>query len=211
MVEMKDIQVMTEQATERSLVIIDELGRGTSTDEGMAIAQAVIEYVHDHVGCKALVSTHFHELAHLESSLGSLRNGCMAVKESADGVTFLRKLVPGAADSSYGIYCAQLAGLPGSIVSRAYSLLENASSAVSSQPLTIRETAAALADVPERVMRPSTPAVQLSMFDEPQTPPAHDKLLQKLRKLDVMRMTPLQALEWLNDAKIQLTESGESS
>src|SRR5690606_16807355 len=69
MVEMKDIQIMTEQATDRSLVIIDELGRGTSTEEGMAIAQAVIEYVHDHIRCKALVSTHFHELAHLETSL----------------------------------------------------------------------------------------------------------------------------------------------
>ncbi|WP_281887133.1 DNA mismatch repair protein MutS [Paenibacillus sp. YYML68] len=123
MVEMKDIQVMTEKATERSLVIIDELGRGTSTGEGMAIAQAVIEFLHDHIGCKTLVSTHFHELAHLEGSLSQLRNGCMAVKESGASVTFLRKLIPGAADSSYGIYCAQIAGLPESIIGRSYELL----------------------------------------------------------------------------------------
>lgn len=124
MVEMADIQVMTEKATSRSLIIIDELGRGTSTSEGMAIAQAVIEYVHDHIGCKALVSTHFHELAHLEGSLNGLSNYCMAVQESGDKVHFLRKLIPGAADTSYGIYCARLAGLPGGIIERAYGLLQ---------------------------------------------------------------------------------------
>jgi DNA mismatch repair protein MutS len=125
MVEMADIQVMTEKATPRSLIIIDELGRGTSTSEGMAIAQAVIEYVHDTIACKALVSTHFHELAHLEESLKGLRNYSMAVQESGDKVNFLRKLVPGAADSSYGIYCARLAGLPGGIIDRAYGLLQD--------------------------------------------------------------------------------------
>jgi DNA mismatch repair protein MutS len=125
MVEMKDIQTMTDKATARSLVIIDELGRGTSTGEGMAIAQAVIEYVHHIVGSKALVSTHFHELAHLEETLPSLANACMAVQETGDNVTFLRKLVPGAASSSYGIYCAQVAGLPDSIIARAYTLLES--------------------------------------------------------------------------------------
>ncbi|MEI0737036.1 hypothetical protein VQ056_10740 [Paenibacillus sp. JTLBN-2024] len=91
---------------------MDELGRGTSTSEGMAIAQAVIEYVHDTIGCKSLVSTHFHELAHLEESLHRLRNYSMAVQESGENVHFLRKLVPGPASSSYGIYCARLAGLP---------------------------------------------------------------------------------------------------
>ncbi|MBB6730374.1 DNA mismatch repair protein MutS [Cohnella zeiphila] len=212
MVEMKDIQVMTEQATERSLVIIDELGRGTSTDEGMAIAQAVIEYVHDVVGCKALVSTHFHELAHLEHSLVRLRNGCMAVKESADGVTFLRKLTEGAADSSYGIYCAQLAGLPSSIVNRAYSLLESAAAAENAEPprSAVREESPA----PEE---PAPGIVQLAMFevassaqaDKPRKPAATqaDKIADKLRKLDVLRMTPLQAMEWLNDARNLLLES----
>ncbi len=228
MVEMKDIQVMTEQATARSLVIIDELGRGTSTEEGMAIAQAVIEYVHDHIRCKALVSTHFHELAHLESSLQGLRNGCMAVKETDGGVTFLRKLVPGAADSSYGIYCAQLAGLPESIVGRAYTLIAHAKQ--STEPV-VRETAAALS-LPAHTRAERAHQVkaveQIALFASPQAPgsdyghsgqektrkqasPAMDKLAEKLRKLDVMRMTPLQAMEWLNDAKNQLWESGESS
>ena len=267
MVEMKDIQVMTRQATERSLVIIDELGRGTSTDEGMAIAQAVIEYVHDVIGCKALVSTHFHELAHLERSLARLRNGCMAVKESADGVTFLRKLVPGAADSSYGIYCAQLAGLPSSIVNRAYHLLEAAASLEAGGPPDLRGRARppaepkegagaspktapaagpAAADAPaveDAVTAADAPAaadasaaaaapaaelspepagagpVQLAMFEvEPAAPekprkpasPAAERIADKLRKLDVLRMTPLEALEWLNDARNQLLESRDS-
>jgi DNA mismatch repair protein MutS len=213
MVEMKDIQVMTEQATARSLIIIDELGRGPSTDEGMAIAQSVIEYVHDHIGCKALVSTHFHELAHLESSLSGLRNGCMAVKESADGVTFLRKLVPGAADSSYGIYCAQLAGLPETIVSRAYTLLRDNGSFGAGNHFAAKEAAAA-SPPPSRAEAPKE-IVQLSMFAEPahpvkpSKPTSGDKLLDKIRKLDVMRMTPMQALEWLNDARNQLTEGGD--
>ncbi|MBP1999685.1 DNA mismatch repair protein MutS [Paenibacillus shirakamiensis] len=131
MVEMADIQLMTEKASVRSLIIIDELGRGTSTTEGMSIAQAVIEYVHDEIGCKALVSTHFHELAHLDSSLSSLRNYSMAVQESGDKVHFLRKLIPGAASTSYGIYCARLAGLPSGIINRAYDLLQEVEQGVS--------------------------------------------------------------------------------
>ncbi|WP_338551531.1 DNA mismatch repair protein MutS [Paenibacillus sp. KS-LC4] len=163
MVEMKDIQIMTEKATENSLVIIDELGRGTSTGEGMAIAQAVIEYVHHQIRCKALVSTHFHELSHLEDSLPLLTNACMAVQESGDHVTFLRKLIPGAAGTSYGIYCAKLAGLPESIISRSYELLEvseavvetNASSKVRAGAvagtggLTAEQQAPALSNAPE--------------------------------------------------------------
>lgn len=213
MVEMKDIQVMTEQATERSLVIIDELGRGTSTEEGIAIAQAVIEYVHDHIRCKALVSTHFHELAHLESSLSGLSNGCMAVKESDEGVTFLRKLVPGAADSSYGIYCAQLAGLPDAIINRAYALIEQGqrSSGVQAKETTEAPESQAVASR-ERIVQLSMFADTASLAMKPGKSAVagpQDKLADKLRKLDIMRMTPLQALEWLNDAKNQLMKSEE--
>jgi DNA mismatch repair protein MutS len=217
MVEMKDIQIMTEQATPRSLVIIDELGRGTSTDEGMAIAQAVIEYVHDRIGCKALVSTHYHELARLERTLPSLRNGCMAVKESGDTVTFLRKLVPGAADSSYGIYCARLAGVPETIVNRAYDLLAEMEAGADRADPARRQAAAAREPAPPDGPEPGV--VQLAMFPEP--PPKADRSrkaaasaaeqwAERLKKLDVLRMTPLQALEWLNDARNQLLESGET-
>ncbi|NBD23506.1 DNA mismatch repair protein MutS [Paenibacillus glycinis] len=262
MVEMKDIQVMTEKATAQSLVIIDELGRGTSTGEGMAIAQAVIEYVHHEVGCKALVSTHFHELAHLGDTLPHLANACMAVQETGDNVTFLRKLVPGAAGTSYGIYCAQLAGLPGSIIKRAYSLLDVHE---------LRETAAAAAELPyaaaalesgaaaayngsgtaagrtgdlarqatdtavaaETAAAYDAPAietvtssspdssgvVQLSIFEEPapaaataetgkarKVSPRAEQLADQLRKLDLFNLTPMQAMQWLNEMKLKLNE-----
>jgi DNA mismatch repair protein MutS len=232
MVEMRDIQVMTERATKRSLVIIDELGRGTSTSEGMAIAQAVIEYVHDRIGCKALVSTHFHELARLEETLPGLVNGCMAVAEEEGAVTFLRKLVPGAAGTSYGIYCAQLAGLPDSIIARAYELLHQAEQdepraakkpaepaqresigvedagggtgwtpASAADPASARESAAAR-EAP----------LQLALFEEPSAPPkpkrsaAETHVLEQLRKVDLMNMTPLMAMQWIHEMKTKLNE-----
>ncbi|MHA2855330.1 DNA mismatch repair protein MutS [Paenibacillus lautus] len=252
MVEMADIQVMTEKATPRSLIIIDELGRGTSTSEGMAIAQAVIEYVHDHIGCKALVSTHFHELAHLQESLGGLKNYSMAVQESGDKVHFLRKLIPGAADSSYGIYCARLAGLPGSIIDRAYGLLQGLEMAslaavASEQGVEIhrkepasdassdvrRSGPEALHEIREETMPyagslngadPKGGVVQLSIFGEEEVPesrnakmgkdqhsspqeaahdPAVKSIIDAVKGADVMNMTPLQAMQFLNDLKLQ--------
>lgn len=252
MVEMADIQVMTEKATPRSLIIIDELGRGTSTSEGMAIAQAVIEYVHDHIGCKALVSTHFHELAHLQESLGGLKNYSMAVQESGDKVHFLRKLIPGAADSSYGIYCARLAGLPGSIIDRAYGLLQGLEMAslaavASEQGIAVhrKEPASdassdvrssgpeALHEFREETMSyagslngadPKGGVVQLSIFGEEEVPesrnakmgkdqhsspqeavhdPAVKSIIDAVKGADVMNMTPLQAMQFLNDLKLQ--------
>ncbi|GJM81937.1 hypothetical protein HMSSN139_44330 [Paenibacillus sp. HMSSN-139] len=212
MVEMADIQIMTEKATPRSLIIIDELGRGTSTSEGMAIAQAVIEYVHDRIGCKALVSTHFHELAHLEHSLRGLSNYSMAVQESGDKVHFLRKLIPGAADTSYGIYCARLAGLPEEIIGRAYGLLKgledknplptagdvvvSAEASRAAQPMvseevvaTVRETAAATTEAAatmETAAKPLAgeggPVVQLSIFGD-EEPPVQAKPVVQARKI----------------------------
>jgi DNA mismatch repair protein MutS len=206
MVEMMDIQVMTEKATSKSLVIIDELGRGTSTGEGMAIAQAVIEFLHDRIGCKTLVSTHFHELAHLEESLGHLRNHCMAVKESGRQVTFLRKLIPGAASTSYGIYCAEIAGLPDAIIQRSYELLngfeERAAGAA--------QIAAATAAVPQA----AAPIQQLSLFAEDSTantavkkkqPDSKSQLvLDQLKGIDLINMTPLQALNLVYEWKQKL-------
>jgi DNA mismatch repair protein MutS len=248
MVEMADIQVMTEKATARSLIIIDELGRGTSTSEGMAIAQAVIEYVHDKIGCKALVSTHFHELAHLEESLHSLRNYSMAVQESGDKVNFLRKLIPGAADISYGIYCARLAGLPDVIINRANGLLagfEQAAAQVTAgvegaAQLTAGVEAAAGSDagqMPEALEMPAAESqadadnknhrekrnsqvketvVQLSMFGEEEdsrerkpasvqpeaeVEPGVLDIIRKVKQADIMNMTPLQAMQLLNELK----------
>jgi len=278
MVEMADIQVMTERATRRSLIIIDELGRGTSTSEGMAIAQAVIEYVHHEIGCKALVSTHFHELAHLEETLEHLHNFSMAVKESGDKVHFLRKLVPGAAGSSYGIYCAQLAGLPGSIIDRANLLLDRMEQAATitvvaddkhtdhtaiKTPASInanqeqnlqsiekaslpkdsdaiqesvsnysyeerRSTAAegvpvlavggfSSEDTDKSVVRAQQNTagqqeiVQLSIFEEEEIPqpvkikedPVARQIVHQIQSADLMNMTPLQAMQLLNELKMK--------
>lgn len=223
MVEMTDIRVMTEKATDRSLVIIDELGRGTSTSEGMAIAQAVIEHLHNYIGCKTLVSTHFHELAHLEQTLSHLRNGRMAVKESGDQVTFLRKLAEGAADTSYGIYCARIAGLPGTIIERSYELLRGMErlsesmreAAASSAPDDVSGSggASAIASAAAAVAADSGEsgqAVQLSLFDspaavaaaeKPAAKPAERKAAELIKTVDLMNMTPLQAMQFILQLK----------
>ncbi|MDB5054770.1 MAG: mismatch repair protein MutS [Bacilli bacterium] len=201
MVEMMDIQVMTEKATKQSLVIIDELGRGTSTGEGMAIAQAVIEFMHNEIGCKTLVSTHFHELAHLEDTLSQLRNYCMSVKESDQQVTFLRKLIPGAADTSYGIYCARIAGLPESIIERSYLLLNDFSARTSLPPQ----------NLPTPIVNPGI--VQLSLFAEADKPQDKAKkksdakieqMVEQIREVDLINMTPLQAINFVYEMKQKL-------
>jgi DNA mismatch repair protein MutS len=221
MVEMTDIRQMTEKATRRSLVIIDELGRGTSTGEGMSIAQAVIEYLHDRIGCKTLVSTHFHELACLEDRLAHLANHSMAVEESGDRVTFLRRLVPGAAGTSYGIYCARLAGLPDSIIGRAYELLSEFERRASSG---MRPDARGAA-FEMGPLEAAAGAVQLSMFDE-ELPVAKDnrdktgaaagsdsgksldtaakQVIKRLKDADLIRMTPLDAMNLLFELKQKL-------
>lgn len=223
MVEMMDIQVMTEKATSHSLVIIDELGRGTSTGEGMAIAQAVIEHLHDHTGCKTLVSTHFHELAHLEMSLQYLRNYCMAVQESGDQVTFLRKLVEGAASTSYGIYCARLAGLPDPIIDRSYALLQGFES---KQMMVQSVSQVAATSQPEQLIdleiSTSNPdpasVIQLSLFGEREDKKSlvrddkakykltaeKEQLIERIRTLDVLNMTPIQAIQIINELQRSL-------
>ena len=173
----------------------------------MAIAQAVIEFLHDRIGCKTLVSTHFHELAHLEESLVHLRNHCMAVKESGRQVTFLRKLIPGAASTSYGIYCAEIAGLPDAIIQRSYELLNGF------------EERAAGADrrPPLRLPLPCEPAAapirQLSLFEEDspakvavkKKPDGKSQLvLDQLKGIDLINMTPLQALNLVYEWKQKL-------
>ncbi|WP_438350976.1 DNA mismatch repair protein MutS [Paenibacillus sp. FA6] len=235
MVEMADIQVMTEKATSRSLIIIDELGRGTSTSEGMAIAQAVIEFVHDQIGCKALVSTHFHELSHMEESLKGLRNYSMSVQESGDKVHFLRKLIPGAAGSSYGVYCARLAGLPDSIIDRANTLLEGLEQAPSQVAVSVEQVKDVKIQAEKiNVVNPvedskvvkgdsydhrneikeASAVVQLSIFGEEdiqpkkkETPaplnPSVTHIIESVKNVDLMNMTPLQAMQMLLELSIK--------
>ncbi len=233
MVEMMDIRVMTERATPRSLVIIDELGRGTSTGEGMAIAQAVIEFLHNQIGCKTLVSTHFHELSHLADSLPNLRNYSMSVKESGEQVTFLRKLAEGAASTSYGIYCARVAGLPGAVIDRAYALLSRFESREAElvhpdMSMLARDEAA----VSEQRKLRDRPVEQLRLFDQANETEKAEKhaatrianktasksaaqqeavirpdelaAIADIRHAELMNMTPLAALNFLHELKTRL-------
>ena len=126
MVEMAEVAEILKSATKDSLLILDEIGRGTSTFDGMSIARAVIEYVHDKklCGAKTLFATHYHELTELEGAISGVNNYCIAVKEQGDNIVFLRKIVKGGADKSYGIQVAKLAGVPEPVISRAKELVE---------------------------------------------------------------------------------------
>jgi len=125
MVEMSEVASILKYATSRSLLILDEIGRGTSTYDGMAIARAVLEYAASpkHLGAKTLFATHYHELSAIEDELSNVKNFNIAVKKRGDQMIFLRKIIPGATDDSYGVEVAKLAGLPNSVVTRARQIL----------------------------------------------------------------------------------------
>jgi DNA mismatch repair protein MutS len=177
MVEMSETSAILHNATERSLVLLDEIGRGTSTYDGVAIAWAVTEHLHDTLGCKTMFATHYHELMQLPEKLQHARNLNVAVREQGDRVIFLHRLEPGGTDRSYGIHVAQLAGLPAQVVNRAkamLSILESEHRVVPGAP-------------------PSTDPSQLQLFGAAQP----DPVVEELRTLDLNGMTPLQALNWL--------------
>ncbi|HEX6510694.1 MAG TPA: DNA mismatch repair protein MutS, partial [Chloroflexota bacterium] len=180
MVEMIETSLILQSSTPRSLIILDEVGRGTSTYDGLAIAQAVVEYIHNHPGCgaKTLFATHYHELTALEAQLPRLRNYRMDVLEEGGRVVFLRKVVPGGADKSYGIYVAKLAGAPRGVIRRAEELLEQLESSRAAMPGANGQS-----------------AQQLALFA------ADDGLRDELDKLDPLSMTPLDALTALFDFK----------
>ena len=131
MVEMNEVANILRNATKNSLLILDEIGRGTSTFDGMSIAWAVVEYISNSkvLGAKTLFATHYHELTELEGSLSGVNNYCIAVKEQGDSIVFLRKIVRGGADKSYGIQVAKLAGVPEPVIARAKVLVEELSAA----------------------------------------------------------------------------------
>ena len=177
MVEMNEVAYILNNATSRSLLIFDEIGRGTSTFDGMSIAQAVIEYVAKKIKAKALFATHYHELVALEEKFGCLKNFNVAAKRRGDSITFLRKIVPGGTDDSYGIDVAKLAGLPKSVVKRAEEILKELDS---EKPHYVK---------PVQVQN-----------DEPQLSLAADinsQIIDKLVNLDVTVLTPIEAMNEL--------------
>jgi DNA mismatch repair protein MutS len=186
MVEMTETAAILHTATARSLILLDEVGRGTSTYDGLAIAWAAIEYLHARVRAKTLFATHYFELTELAEQLAGVKNYHVSVKESGGGIVFLRKVEPGAADRSYGIEVAKLAGLPNEVIVRAREVLAE------------HESVERLAT---GHLSPGSvpPATQLTIFT-----PISQPVLEKLREVDLNRLTPLEALNLLAELKRQI-------
>ena len=191
MVEMSETSAILHGATARSLVLLDEIGRGTSTYDGVAIAWAVTEFLHNTIGCKTIFATHYHELTQLTEELAHARNFNVAVREAGDEIVFLHRLEPGGTDRSYGIHVGQLAGLPAPVVARAWQVLQllEAGHHVAHQPAP-----------------PPPDAAQLGLFIAPGTGAAPHPLLDELDRLDVNTLSPLEALNRLAAWKKQREE-----
>jgi DNA mismatch repair protein MutS len=191
MVEMSETSAILHNATAQSLVLLDEIGRGTSTYDGVAIAWAVTEHLHDRIGCKTMFATHYHELMQLPEMLQHARNYNVAVREAGDTIVFLHRLEPGGTDRSYGIHVGQLAGLPAPVVSRARKVLETLEG--------------------EHRVAPGAPPVvardpgQLALFGEASQP---NPVVEELKLLDLDRLTPLEALNRLADFKRRAGNAG---
>ena len=185
MVEMTEVADILKNATPRSLLILDEIGRGTSTFDGMAIARAVLEYAADRkrLGAKTLFATHYHELTDIEQTLPGVKNFNIAVKKRQGDMIFLRKIVPGAADDSYGIEVAKLAGIPDRVITRAREILKDLESGA-----------------PERAKPAAAPVSdQVSMLDM-----QSDELRRALESITVETLTPIEALNQLYQLKQML-------
>lgn len=221
MVEMSETSAILHTATARSLVLLDEIGRGTSTYDGVSIAWSVSEHLHDAVACKTIFATHYHELTQLANELSSVRNMTVAVREVGEEVLFLHRLIEGGADRSYGIEVGRLAGLPAGVIARAkevLALLEG-----EGEQMATRLTADGLA-APKgatrkgpRMVRPggnSVPSPQLGFFGDGATAapdPALAALKDRMSELDTDMMTPMQALTELAALKQSMKEPSKGS
>ncbi|MBT2700379.1 DNA mismatch repair protein MutS [Bacillus sp. ISL-40] len=205
MVEMLEAKNAISNATQNSLILFDEIGRGTSTYDGMALAQAIIEYIHTQIGAKTLFSTHYHELTVLEEDLDKLKNIHVSAIEHNGKVVFLHKIKEGPADKSYGIHVAQLAGLPSELISRANEIL-TALEQSDIQPDTPKKDVVKVAEVVEVQEQPA----QLSFFDEPKEVKKQDlsskekRVIEKMKDLDILDLTPLQAINLLYELQKKL-------
>ena len=196
MVEMTEVANILRNATRNSLLILDEIGRGTSTFDGLSIAWAVVEHISNTrlLGAKTLFATHYHELTELEGIISGVNNYCIAVKEKGDDIMFLRRIVRGGADKSYGIQVAKLAGVPESVILRAKELVEEL--IASDLTSKTREIAEVSANISSRkaVSKPDDVELrQLTMFDAVR----EDDIIKELREMELGRMTPIDALNVL--------------
>lgn len=203
MVEMTEVANILRNATRNSLVILDEIGRGTSTFDGLSIAWAVVEYISNTrvLGAKTLFATHYHELTELEDTMSGVTNYCIAVKEQGDDIVFLRKIIKGGADKSYGIQVAKLAGVPDQVITRAKELVEELSSA--DITMKAREIAEASANVSQHktVTRPDEVDLnQMTLFDTVK----NDDIIHELEEISINEITPMEALNILSRLQSKL-------
>jgi DNA mismatch repair protein MutS len=187
MVEMTETAIILNTATPRSLILLDEIGRGTSTYDGLSLAWAVLEHIHNHIGALTLCATHYHELTELEERLPGLVNLHVAVKESNGNILFLRRVEPGRADRSYGIEVARLAALPAAVIERAREVLS------------IHE------DYEQRAVTTISPQnepvgpMQISLFE-----PVNHAIAEKIRRLRLDDLRPIEALNLLAELQQEL-------
>ena len=193
MVEMNEVANILRNATSKSLLILDEIGRGTSTFDGLSIAWAVVEHISNPklLGAKTLFATHYHELTELEGKLDSVNNYCIAVKEKGDDIVFLRKIVKGGADRSYGIQVAKLAGLPDSVIERAKEIAEQL--LANDITDTVKSISVDNGHKHKKEHLDEVDMTQISLFDTVKD----DDIIDELRSIDIGNMTPLDALNKL--------------
>jgi DNA mismatch repair protein MutS len=191
MVEMTETASILNNLSNRSLVLLDEIGRGTSTYDGISIAWAMVEYIHEHPQAKAktLFATHYHELNQMESSFGRIKNYNVSVKELKDHVIFLRKLVCGGSEHSFGIHVAQMAGMPQSVVNRATAILKEMEGSSKKSSL----------EKPINDMAEQREGYQLSFFQLDD--PVLKQIRDEVKNLDLNNLTPIEALNKLNEIK----------
>lgn len=198
MVEMTETARILNTATSRSLVILDEIGRGTSTYDGVSLAWAIVEYLHDQIGCRTLFATHYHELTELERDFKGVSNFNVAVREWDEKIVFLHKIVRGGADKSYGIHVARLAGVPSWVNRRAEQILEKLESQgdIEANKQAIKSSGRS----------GSGGEIQMTLFGPTQHP-----LVDKIKALDANQVTPIKALQLLHDWQHELVDDGELS
>jgi DNA mismatch repair protein MutS len=186
MVEMTETAAILNTATANSFIVLDEIGRGTSTYDGLALAWSVVEYIHEHIRARTLFATHYHELTELADQLSGVRNLHVAVKESGDHILFIRKVEPGPADRSYGIEVARLAGLPLQVIERARSVLLHHE---------VREHSVSEELTPSDAEQP----LQIRLFE-----PMDQRLADRIRALDIDELRPVEALQILHKLQQEL-------
>jgi DNA mismatch repair protein MutS len=187
MVEMTETANIVNNATNRSLVILDEVGRGTSTYDGLSLAWAITEHIANVIGCRTLFATHYHELTELSEILANVKNCNVAVREWNDEVVFLHKILPGGTDKSYGVHVAKLAGLPPVIVSRSREILTDLENTFSKE---VQD---------EQLSKNKTVSDEGLLFVQ-----RNKSVLDRVKSIDVNNLTPLEAINLLNEIKKEI-------